>query len=53
MGGAPAGSPIAAFKGKFGATLHLTHELRAEHLLVHTAREYSEKLVKKVGGFPE
>jgi len=50
MGGTPLGSPIAAFKEKLGATLHFTHELRAERLLLQTARR-SEGMVKKMSLF--
>jgi Acetyltransferase (GNAT) domain len=50
MGGAPAGSPLARYKEKFGADLHFTHELYAEHLPVRAARaarRFAENLVKK------
>ena len=50
MGGAPAGSPLARYKEKFGAEQHFTHELYAEHLPVRAARaarRSSENLVKK------
>jgi CelD/BcsL family acetyltransferase involved in cellulose biosynthesis len=50
MGGAPAGSTLARYKDKLGATMHFTHELYAEHLPVRaarTARRFSGDLVKK------
>jgi GNAT acetyltransferase-like protein len=51
MGGSSAGSSIAAFKEKFGAVLHCTHELHAERLLVHTAQRYSKSVARKMSGF--
>lgn len=50
MGGAPEGSPLARYKKKFGAGMHFTHELYAEHLpvrIVRTARRFSEDLARK------
>jgi hypothetical protein len=45
MGGARPGSSLARFKEKLGATLHFTHELRAERLAVSTARRLSRVAV--------
>ena len=49
MGGSAPGSSLAAFKKKLGATLHFTHELRADRLPV-AAQRRSEDLVKKMMG---
>ena len=50
MGGAPEGSSLARYKEKFGASLHFTRELYAEHLpvrAVRAARTFSEDLANK------
>jgi hypothetical protein len=43
-GGTSPGSPIAAFKEKFGATPHFTRELRAERLPAYTVRRGTQVL---------
>ena len=48
VGGASPGSPIAAYKVKLGATLHFTHELRAERRPVRTMRRGAETLARTV-----
>jgi hypothetical protein len=51
MGGSAPGSSLAAFKKKLGATLHFTHELRAERLPAHAARRLGRDLAQKMTGF--
>jgi hypothetical protein len=51
MGGSSPGSSLADFKRKLGATLHFTHELRAERLPAHAARRLSRDLAQKMTAF--
>ena len=51
MGQSRPGSPLAAFKEKFGATMQPGHTLRAERLPLHAVGEMSRSTVKRVIGF--
>jgi Acetyltransferase (GNAT) domain len=53
MGWTRPGSPLAAFKEKFGATLHYTYLLRAERLPLHRAGDMSRDVAKKLLGFTD
>ncbi|PWT75022.1 MAG: hypothetical protein C5B60_05960 [Chloroflexi bacterium] len=51
MGTSRPGSPLAAFKEKFGAVPLVTHTLRIERLPAYTAGDVSRNLIKRAIGF--
>jgi len=53
LGFARPGSPLAAFKEKFGAQLRFTHTLRAERLPLQAAGQLPKELVKRVIRFSD
>lgn len=53
MGTTRPGSPLAAFKEKFGAVPRAVHGLRAERLPIDAVRGTSRDLVKKMIGFQD